>query len=59
MKYKTIILSDIHLGSQYSRANDVVSFLKNNECEKLILNGDIIDGWALKRGSSWDENHMK
>ena len=59
MKYKTIILSDIHLGSQYSRANDVVSFLKNNECEKLILNGDIIDGWALKRGGSWNESHMR
>jgi UDP-2,3-diacylglucosamine pyrophosphatase LpxH len=59
MNYKTIILSDIHLGSQYSRANDVVNFLKNNKCEKLILNGDIIDGWALNRGSSWDENHMR
>jgi UDP-2,3-diacylglucosamine pyrophosphatase LpxH len=59
MNYKTIILSDIHLGSQYSRANDVVNFLRDNKCEKLILNGDIIDGWALNRGSKWDENHMK
>jgi UDP-2,3-diacylglucosamine pyrophosphatase LpxH len=59
MKYKTIIISDIHLGSQYSRADEVVNFLKNNKCEKLILNGDIIDGWALKSGSSWDENHMR
>jgi len=59
MKYKTIIISDIHLGSQYSRANDVVDFLKNNKCEKLILNGDIVDGWALNMGSSWNEQHMK
>jgi len=59
MNYKTIILSDIHLGSQYSRANDVVNFLRDNKCEKLILNGDIIDGWALNRGSKWDGNHMK
>jgi UDP-2,3-diacylglucosamine pyrophosphatase LpxH len=59
MKYKTIVLSDIHLGSAYSRALDVVEFLKENECEKLILNGDIVDGWALKRGSTWTDEHMK
>jgi UDP-2,3-diacylglucosamine pyrophosphatase LpxH len=59
MKYKTIVLSDIHLGSAYSRALDVVEFLKENECEKLILNGDIIDGWALKMGSTWTDEHMK
>jgi len=59
MKYRTIILSDIHLGSRYSRSNDVVEFLKENKCETLILNGDIIDGWALKRGGSWNESHMR
>jgi UDP-2,3-diacylglucosamine pyrophosphatase LpxH len=59
MKYKTIILSDIHLGSAYSRASDATEFLANNQCEKLILNGDIIDGWALKSGSKWTEEHMK
>ena len=47
MKYKTIILSDIHLGSKSSRANDVIEFLENNTTETLILNGDIVDGWAL------------
>ena len=46
-KYKTIILSDIHLGSQYSKAKEVVKFLKSTECDVLILNGDIIDGWAI------------
>jgi UDP-2,3-diacylglucosamine pyrophosphatase LpxH len=46
MKYRTIILSDIHLGSSYSRADDVISFLKKNKSEILILNGDIVDGWA-------------
>lgn len=59
MKYKTIILSDLHLGSQYSRAKEVTQFLKDNKCETLILNGDVIDGWALKRGGTWNDDHMK
>jgi UDP-2,3-diacylglucosamine pyrophosphatase LpxH len=58
MKYRTIILSDIHLGSSYSRADDVISFLKKNKSEILILNGDIVDGWALKRGGVWKNSHM-
>lgn len=59
MTYRTIIISDIHLGSQYSRAKEVTKFLKDNKCEILILNGDIIDGWALKRGGIWNDDHMK
>lgn len=59
MTYKTIILSDIHLGSNFSRANEVTDFLRDNQSERLILNGDIIDGWALRMGSSWTEEHMK
>ena len=59
MTYKTIILSDIHLGSNFSRANEVTEFLRDNQSERLILNGDIIDGWALRMGSSWTEEHMK
>jgi UDP-2,3-diacylglucosamine pyrophosphatase LpxH len=59
MNYRTIIISDIHLGSKYSRANNVIEFLKGNSCETLILNGDIIDGWALKRGSTWSNDHMR
>ena len=59
MKYKTIILSDIHLGSKYSRAKDVIDFLTKNTAETIILNGDIIDGWALKRGGVWTDEHMK
>ena len=46
MKYKTIILSDIHLGSKSSRTEDVIDFLEKNTAEKLILNGDIVDGWS-------------
>lgn len=46
-KFKTIVLSDIHIGSKWSHVEEVTIFLKNNSCELLILNGDIIDGWQL------------
>jgi UDP-2,3-diacylglucosamine pyrophosphatase LpxH len=59
MKYRTIVLSDIHLGSEYSKSEEVVEFLKASECDKLILNGDIIDGWSLKRGNVWSDSHMR
>jgi UDP-2,3-diacylglucosamine pyrophosphatase LpxH len=52
-------MSDIHLGTPESKADEVVSFLKHLRCEKLVLNGDIIDGWALRRGSRWQNRHSR
>lgn len=56
---RTVFLSDIHLGTPDSKANEVVEFLKHLRCEKLVLNGDIIDGWALKRGGKWSGRHSR
>ena len=42
--YPTRVLSDIHLGSEHSRTEEVTNFLKHVNCGRLILNGDIIDG---------------
>ncbi len=56
---RTVFLSDIHLGTPDSKADEVVNFLKHLRCEKLILNGDIIDGWALKRGGKWSSRHSR
>lgn len=57
--HKTIILSDIHLGTSGCKAKEIVHFLKKNTCDKLILNGDIIDGWQLQKSGSWKKNHTK
>lgn len=57
--YKTIVVSDIHLGTTNSKAKEVVRFLKNNSCETLILNGDIIDGWQLRKGGQWKKKHTR
>lgn len=55
--YKTIVLSDIHLGISNSRVREVVHFLRNHSCDKLILNGDIIDGWQLRKSGKWKKKH--
>lgn len=56
---RTVFLSDIHLGTPDCKASEVVDFLKHLRCEKLILNGDIIDGWALRRGTKWQSRHSR
>jgi UDP-2,3-diacylglucosamine pyrophosphatase LpxH len=58
-KYKTIVISDLHLGVKSSKAKEVVYFLKHNPCERLILNGDIIDGWQLKKSGKWKKKHSR
>ena len=55
----TVFLSDIHLGTAESKADEVVEFLKHIRCRKLVLNGDIIDGWALRRGGRWHSSHSR
>jgi len=57
--YKTIIISDIHLGAEESKAKEVVRFLKKHSCDRLILNGDIIDGWQLRRSGKWKKKHTR
>ena len=57
--HKTIVLSDIHLGSKWSKAKEATTYLKENTCDTLILCGDIIDGWQLMRGkkAKWKKRH--
>lgn len=57
--YKTIVISDVHLGTSGSKAREVVDFLKHNTCDLLILNGDIIDGWQLKKYGAWKRKHTR
>ncbi len=56
---RTVILSDIHLGTPHSKADEVTHFLKHVRCDRLILNGDIIDGWRLRRDGRWTKAHTR
>jgi len=54
---RTVILSDVHLGTVESKVHEAMHFLRHVRCTKLILNGDIIDGWQLKRSGQWTKAH--
>ena len=51
LKYKTVVVSDIHLGTRFSKVTEVSDFLASVDCEVLILNGDTIDGWQLQKNN--------
>jgi UDP-2,3-diacylglucosamine pyrophosphatase LpxH len=55
--YRTIWLSDLHIGSTQCQADVLLDFLKQNESEKLYLVGDIIDFWALSKKVYWPRDH--
>lgn len=57
--YPTIVISDVHLGTEHSKTRELADFLKTVNCNTLILNGDIIDGWHLQKGGKgkWKKEH--
>lgn len=59
INYRTVFLSDVHLGSASSRADDAAEFLKHIECQTLYLVGDIIDMWRLRSRWHWPESHNR
>ncbi len=59
LNYRTIVLSDVHLGTKNCQADKVNHFLKHTEADRIILNGDIIDGWNLKRQGGWKNEHTR
>lgn len=56
IKVKTIFASDLHLGSKAAQPNEFLNFIKEYDSEQIILVGDIIDGWRLKRQWFWPQN---
>ncbi|MBW7895034.1 MAG: UDP-2,3-diacylglucosamine diphosphatase [Opitutaceae bacterium] len=59
LRVRTVILSDVHLGTPDCKAGEVNHFLRHIRCDKLILNGDIIDGWQLRRAGRWTKAHTR
>ena len=57
-KYKTMCISDIHLGTKDCQADILNNFLKHHTCENLFLVGDIIDGWKIQQNKwKWQQSH--
>jgi UDP-2,3-diacylglucosamine pyrophosphatase LpxH len=57
MKYRTIFISDVHLGTKFAQAEKLLDFLKVTNSENIYLIGDIIDGWSMKRKFRWPQTH--
>jgi UDP-2,3-diacylglucosamine pyrophosphatase LpxH len=55
--YRSVFISDTHLGTRGCRSDFLADFLSRTTCQHLFLVGDIIDGWRLKKSWYWDELH--
>jgi len=55
--YRTVWISDVHLGTPGCKAERLADFLKHTPCDQLYLVGDIIDGWRLRSQFYWPQEH--
>lgn len=55
--YRTIWISDLHLGTPQAKTEFLLDFLRRHEADQYYLVGDIIDGWALQRSWYWPASH--
>jgi UDP-2,3-diacylglucosamine pyrophosphatase LpxH len=51
--YRTLWISDVHLGSPGCQAGRLADFLQNHDCDQLYLVGDIFDGWKMRARFYW------
>ncbi len=57
LRFRSIFISDVHLGTRGCKADFLLDFLKNTESEFLYLVGDIFDNWLLKKTWFWPQTH--
>ncbi len=55
--YRTVFISDTHLGTKGARTDFLSDFLATMTCDTLFLVGDIVDGWRLRKSWYWDAEH--
>ncbi|MPZ59453.1 MAG: UDP-2,3-diacylglucosamine diphosphatase [Rhizobiales bacterium] len=56
-RFRTLFISDVHLGARGSQAERLLDFLRWHEAETIYLVGDIVDGWALRSNWYWPQPH--
>ena len=56
-RYRTVFISDLHLGTPGCQAAALLDFLKAHPSDYLYLVGDIVDGWQLRRKWYWPQSH--
>ncbi len=56
-RYRTVFISDVHLGTRGCQAELLLDFIRHIDCEQLYLVGDIVDGWRLRGRWYWPQAH--
>ncbi len=56
-RFRTLFISDVHLGARGSQADKLLDFLRVHDADTIYLVGDIVDGWALKSSWHWPQSH--
>ena len=56
---KTLIISDLHIGSKGCKTEEILELLKDESFERYILVGDIIDGWLFKKYKKFSYQHAR
>jgi UDP-2,3-diacylglucosamine pyrophosphatase LpxH len=58
-RYRTVFISDVHLGTRGCKADCLLDFLQHVESDYLYLIGDIVDGWRLQKKRFWPARHRQ
>ena len=58
-RYRTVFISDVHLGTRGCKADCLLDFLRHVESDYLYLVGDIVDGWRLQKRWFWPDKHAE
>lgn len=57
-RYRSIFISDVHLGTNDCKAEMLCNFLKTNTANTIYLVGDIVDGWKIQKNKwKWKKSH--
>ncbi len=56
-RFRTLFISDVHLGARGSQADRLLDFLRSHDADTIYLVGDIVDGWALQSNWYWPQSH--
>lgn len=54
--FRSVFISDVHLGTKDSKAAQLNDFLKLHHFDNLYLVGDIFDGWRMRSGIHWKKS---
>jgi UDP-2,3-diacylglucosamine pyrophosphatase LpxH len=55
--YRSVWISDVHLGTKHAQVDALLAFLRTIECQHLYIVGDLIDGWELKHKWYWRDEY--